>query len=91
MKNPVFKSKVRPMKISVAASEALKEIKDTPFWAAIQEYMAEYARFQRDRAFFLDETQEGFTTKHTRYTARCEGQSDMKNFVEKTVRRESDA
>jgi len=91
MNKPVFKSKVRPMKISLEASEALKEITDTPFWSAIKEYMVEYSRFKRDLAFFLDETQDNFEIKHARYTSSCNGLVDMKNFVEKVVKKESGA
>lgn len=76
------------MRLSPEAIEALKEIKDTPFWSAIKEYMVEYTRFHRDRAFFLDETQDDFKIVHCRYTSRCDGLTDFKNFVEKRVKKE---
>jgi len=90
MNKPVFKSKIKPMRLSNEAIGAFKEIKDTLFWSALKEYMIEYTRFHRDRAFFLDETQDDFVIKHCRYTAKCDGLTDLKNFVEKEVREVQD-
>ena len=90
MKKTGFRSKVRPMKISVEAGNVLRELKDSPFWGAIKEYMVEYSRFHRDMAFFLNETQEDFIIKHARHTSRCDGLVDFKRFIEDGLKRESD-
>lgn len=88
MNKPQFKSKIRPMRLSTEAISALKELEDTPFWAGIKEYMVEYSRFHRDRAFFLDERQEDFVITHCKYTSRCDGLTDFKNFIEKGIKKE---
>ena len=87
MNKPIFKSKIKPIILSPEAIGALKALKDSPMWDALKQYMIEYTRFHRDRAFFLDETQDDFTIKHCRYTSRCDGMTDLKNFIEKGIRK----
>jgi len=79
----MMKLKPKPLGISLSlkAADVLPELRGTPFYDALKEYMEKYVELQKDLAWRLNETQEDFPVRHAQITGAGKAMQDLQKFL----------
>lgn len=84
-------AEVKPLRISLKSAEAIRELKDTPYWEALKELMVSYIEQQKTVAWHLNEKTPTFAIEHAQLSSKGSAFNFLIKYVERDVRRESES